>query len=86
MWPYFPVVVPKNVRVAQGPGLDDAGEIDGASSLDEQFLVAQNCRARFWDGKKQRKLPLLQSTVETMEGDQMRLVKKPPKFQKMPIY
>ena len=43
---HFSVVVPKNVRVAQGPGLDDAGEIDGTSSLDEQFLVAQDCRVR----------------------------------------
>ena len=48
MFSYFSVVVPKNVRVTSATSrLDDAGEIDGAPGLDEQLLVAQNCRARF---------------------------------------
>ena len=41
---HFSVVVPKNVRVAHGTSLYDAGEIDGTACLNEQLLVAQNCR------------------------------------------
>ena len=45
---YLSVVVPENMRVADATsGLNDACEIDGTSGLDEQLLVAQNCRARF---------------------------------------